>query len=139
MNGVNDEAAVRLKYVRSFNDTMGKIWRERIALLGVINTGALYNSIRSVKFITDSDASEVSFAWQFLGYGEFQDRGTGKEVPIGNPGDIGRPKVRERRPWLSPAFYSSSMNLKEFMTESINRQTLHIFSDLFDNPVKGDL
>ncbi|MDE6006186.1 MAG: hypothetical protein K2G67_01350 [Muribaculaceae bacterium] len=34
----------REKSVRAFNATMVKIWREQMALLGVIDTGALYRS-----------------------------------------------------------------------------------------------
>lgn len=45
MNGSSEKEQVeaRRKYVRAFNATMVKIWREQISLLGVIDTGALYN------------------------------------------------------------------------------------------------
>ncbi len=45
MNGTdNQQLEARRKYVTAFNATMIKIWREQIALLGVIDTGALYRS-----------------------------------------------------------------------------------------------
>ena len=34
----------REKYINAFNDTMVKIWKEQITLLGVIDTGALLES-----------------------------------------------------------------------------------------------
>ena len=43
----------RRKYVFAFNNTMIKIWREQIALLNVIDTGALYRS--TVAVATNAD------------------------------------------------------------------------------------
>lgn len=123
------QPAVRLAYVRAFNEQMYKIWRERIALLKVIDTGALYRSVLPMRMMVNSDASEFSMAWGFLHYGIYQQRGTGREVYVGNPGDIGRPKVRERRPWMSKAFYTSTMNIKEFMAESLSREAIAIISN----------
>ena len=39
MSGSDKQLEERRKYVTAFNSTMIKIWRERIALLGVIDTG----------------------------------------------------------------------------------------------------
>ena len=86
----------RRKYVLAFNSTMIKIWRERIALLKVVDTGALYRSTVSVGLSTDGKVSAVTLSQAFNTYGLFQDYGTGREVPVGNPGDIGRDKVRQR-------------------------------------------
>ena len=38
----------RQKYVTAFNDTMIKIWKEQITLLGVIDTGRLLRSPISI-------------------------------------------------------------------------------------------
>lgn len=127
----------RRKYIQSFNANMLKIWRERIALLGVVRTGALYNSVISFKLLSNADSSDVEFEWGFLEYGIYQDNGTGREVAVGNPGDIGRPKLRQRRRWMSKAFYSSSMNLKEFMAESVGLEAMQVISNVFDNPIEG--
>lgn len=64
--------------------------------------------------------------------GLWQNYGTGREVPRGNPGDIGRAKVRQKRPWFSRKFYASFMNLKEFMADSIGRQFVDMVSDALD-------
>lgn len=130
-----DPIATRLRYITAFNATMAKIWKERLALLGVIDTGALYNSVVRVAMSVNSDGSEVNYAWGFLDYGLYQDSGTGREVYIGNPGDIGRPKVRERRRWFSKSFYSSTMNLKEFMASSLGRQAMSVLSSAFADPI----
>lgn len=60
--------------------------------------------------------------WKFLDYGVYQDRGTGRETPRGNPGDIGRAKVRERRPWLSKKFYSSYCRIRDFFADNLGRE-----------------
>lgn len=54
----------------------------------------------------------------------------GREVPIGNPGDIGHEKVRERRRWFSAKYYSSVMNLRDFMAESLGDEFVGIFANL---------
>ena len=63
-------------------------------------------------------------------YGIWQDLGTGREVPIGNGGDIGREKVRQRRPWFSPKYYASVMNLRDFYAESLGYEFVGLFANL---------
>ena len=54
MNGTpKNSVEERRKYVRAFNATMVKIWREQIALLGVIDTGALYRSTVGISMTAD--------------------------------------------------------------------------------------
>lgn len=137
-----DPIATRLRYITAFNATMAKIWKERLALLGVIDTGALYNSVVRVAMSVNSDGSEVNYAWGFLDYGLYQDSGTGREKWIGNPGDIGEKtkkgkyrNFRERRPWFSKSFYSSTMNLKEFMASSLGQQAMSVLSSAFADPI----
>ena len=85
----------RAKYVAAFNDTMIKIWQEQITLLDVIDTGRLLQSPVAVRASADGKVSEVHLSQAFLEYGLWQDYGTGKEVPRGNSGDLGKPKVRK--------------------------------------------
>lgn len=129
----------RHKYVAAFNGEMIKIWKERIALLKVIDTGALYNSIISLKSFSNPDASDIEMTWGFNAYGLYQELGTGREMYRGNPGDIGRPKARQRRPWLGKAFYSSMMNIKEFMAGSLGKQAMAIIANTFTKPIEGDI
>lgn len=124
MNYELEEKAIeeRAKYVAAFNDTMIKIWQEQITLLGVIDTGQLLRSPVGVRVTADGKVSEVYLSQAFLEYGLWQDYGTGKEVPRGNSGDLGKPKVRKARHWFSRKYYMSVMNIKEFMADSLGKQ-----------------
>lgn len=104
----------RAKYVSAFNDTMIKIWKEQITLLGVIDTHRLLNSPISVEARADGRFSELQLSQAFLEYGIWQDYGTGKEVPRGNSGDLGKPKVRKERHWFSRKYFVSYMNIIVF-------------------------
>ena len=52
----------RRKYVTAFNSTMVKIWKERITLLGIIDTGALYRSVIATHMRADGRFSSVHTA-----------------------------------------------------------------------------
>ena len=119
----------RAKYVSAFNDTMIQIWKEQITLLGVIDTGRLLNSPVAVRTSADGKISEVHLSQAFLEYGLWQDYGTGKEVPRGNSGDLGKPKVRKERHWFSRKYYMSVMNIKEFMSDSLGKQFMGIIAE----------
>lgn len=71
----------REKYVRAFNLTMIKIWREQIILLGAIDTGALYRSVVAVGMNADGKFTSVSLSQKFNLYGLYVDYGTGSNTP----------------------------------------------------------
>ncbi len=123
----------RRRYVTAFNSTMIKIWRERIALLKVIDTGALYRSTLAVGMTADSKVTSVTLSQRLNTYGIFQDYGTGREVPRGNSGDIGRDKVRQRRKWFSTKYYASVMNLKEFFADNLGRDFTGIVANALND------
>jgi len=118
----------REKFMTAFNDTMLRIWQEQITLLGVIDTGALLASPKSLPVRADGRFFEVGLSQSFLEYGLWQDYGTGRETPRGNPGDLGRAKKRKRRRWFSRKYYASVMRLKEFYEENIGRTFCGILS-----------
>ena len=122
----------REKYVLAFNDTMVRIWKEQIILLDVIDTGALLNSPVGIRCDKDDRITTITLSQCFLEYGLWQNYGTGKEVSRGNPGDIGRAKVRQRRPWMSRKFFASVMNIKEFMADSLGREFVGLVADALD-------
>ena len=132
LNGNDPQLQEREKFVLAFNDTMLKIWREHMTLLGVIDTGRLLHSPKSLPVRADGRFIELGLSQSFLEYGLWQDYGTGKEVPRGNSGDLGRPKVRKERHWFSRKYYMSVMNIKEFMGDSLGRQFQGIISDALD-------
>ena len=134
MSNTNEQKSLeaRQKYILAFNDTMIKIWKEQITLLDVIDTGRLLRSPISIGLNTDGRFSQVMLAQSFLEYGIWQDYGTGKEVPRGNPGDLGKPKVRKERHWFSRKYFMSVMNIKEFMAESLGQEFMGIISEALD-------
>ena len=118
----------REKFVTAFNDTMLRIWQEQITLLGVIDTGALLASPKSLPVRADGRFFEIGLSQSFLEYGLWQDYGTGRETPRGNSGDLGRAKRRKRRRWFSRKYYASVMRLKEFLEENIGETFAGIVS-----------
>lgn len=127
-----DPIAERRKFVEGWNDTMIKIWAERIQLLDVMNTRALLRSLRQSPVHADGRFYAFELSQSFLEYGIWQDLGTGREVPIGNTGDIGHKKVRERRRWFSTKYYSSTLRLRDFMALSIGNEFKSMFCASLD-------
>jgi len=134
----------RAKYVEAWNDTMTKIWQERILKYGVFESPRrrtrtslphLYDSLHQFPVKHDDKYLELAVHFTFPEYGIFQDRGTGREKSLGNPGDIGEytksgreRKFRTARPWFSIKWYSSCMNIKEYMAKSIGKEFVGIVS-----------
>jgi hypothetical protein len=121
----------REKFVLAFNRTMIDIWKERITMLDVRDTDALLNSPISLSTRHDGRFFEVQLSQEFLEYGLWQDYGVGRETPRGNSGDIGRKKVRQRRPWFSKKYFASVMNIKEFYADNLGHEFQAIIADAF--------
>ena len=121
----------RQKYIIAFNATMLEIWTERLTLLEVIDTGLLLRSPLSLSVKADGRFFEVTLSQAFLEYGLWQDYGVGRETPRGNSGDIGRRKVRQRRPWFSKKYYASVLNLRDFLGENIGQEFQGVIADTF--------
>ena len=121
----------RQKYILAFNTTMLEIWKERITLLEVIDTGLLLRSPLALPVKADGRFFEVTLSQAFLEYGLWQDYGVGRETPRGNSGDIGRRKVRQRRPWFSKKYYASVLNLRDFLGENIGQEFQGVIADTF--------
>ncbi len=134
-NGLNSAEAIeqRQRYVEAWNNTMLSIWQEQITLLDVIDTGQLLQSPISLPVRADGRFFEINLTQRFLEYGLWQDYGTGREVPLKNNGDIGRAKVRERRQWFSKRYYSSVLNLRDFMADSVGQEFCGIFTEMFND------
>lgn len=129
---VDQQILERKKFIMAFNNTMVNIWKERITLLGVLDTHTLLNSVVGVTCDADGQFLNISLSQAFRTYGLWQDAGVGKEVYRGNPGDIGRDKKRVARPWFSKKYFASVMNLNEFMADNVGKEFLGIVSDIFD-------
>lgn len=130
MNGtVKDSVEERRKYVTAFNNTMIKIWREQIALLGVIDTGALYRSTVGISMTADGKFINISLEQAFNTYGLFVDYGTGSNTPRGNSGDIGKANGRKRKRWFSRKYFASVMNIQEFYADSLGKEFCRAISN----------
>lgn len=136
MNGNDQEQAAlreREKFVTAFNETMLKIWKEQITLLDVIDTGALLASPKSLPLRADGRFMELGLSQSFLEYGLWQNFGTGKEIPRGNNGDIGRERKRKKKPWFSRKYYASVMNLRDFLADNIAKEFVGVVAQSLDD------
>ena len=123
----------REKFVMAFNDTMLKIWQEQITLLDVIDTGHLLNSVKAMPVRADGRFIEIVLSQFFTEYGLWQDFGTGREIPRGNHGDIGREKKRVAKKWFSKKYYSSVLNLHDFLAENIGQEFTGLVAKSLDD------
>ena len=138
-----DPQSEREKYVLAFNDTMLKIWQEQITLLNVIDTGRLLRSVSAFPVRADGRFIEIGLSQAFLEYGLWQDFGTGKEIPRGrsasplgsskNSGDIGREKKRVAKKWFSRKYYSSVLNLRDFLADNIGQSFVGVVAKALDD------
>lgn len=98
---------------------MVEIWRDRLDLMGIYNTGALRQSVRQKSLNTGAQLFDVRASFEFLKYGVYVDAGTGRGYTRGNGGNIaglargGGMKQRRRRPWFSRSWHISTEVLKD--------------------------
>ena len=133
MEIISNSDAQREKYVNAFNDTMIKIWQEQITLLDVIDTGHLLHSVKAMPVRADGRYFEIGLSQLFTEYGLWQDFGTGKEIPRGNSGDIGREKKRVAKKWFSRKYYSSVLNLRDFLADNIGQSFVGVVAKALDD------
>ena len=138
MNGTTNDAEQRAfsereKFVTAFNETMLKIWKEQMTLLDVIDTGALLASPKSLPLRAGGRLMELGLSQSFLEYGLWQNFGTGKEIPRGNNGDIGRERKRKKKPWFSRKYYASVMNLRDFLADNMAKGFVGVVAQSLDD------
>lgn len=136
MNGNDQEQAAlreREKFVSAFNETMLNIWKEQMTLLDVIDTGALLASPKALPLRADGRFLELGLSQSFLEYGLWQNFGTGKEIPRGNNGDIGRVRKRKKKPWFSRKYYASVMNLRDFLADNMAKEFVGVVAQSLDD------
>lgn len=135
-NNSDNSLQERERYVKAFNRTMIRIWKEQIAKLGVIDTGALYNSVLAISTNADGKYTSVTLKQKFLLYGIYVDAGVGSNTPRGNPGDIGRDNPRKRRRWFSKKYYASVMNLREFYADNLGKDMANAVSNALGRDIR---
>lgn len=137
MNGNENSLEARRKYVTAYNSTMIRIWKEKIALLKVIDTGALYNSVVELGMNADAKITSVTLKQSFNLYGIFVDSGTGRNTSLGNPGDIGRDNPRVKKRWFSTKHFASVMNLREFFADNLGQEAAEVVSNALTKTISG--
>jgi hypothetical protein len=133
LNGNDKQREEREKFVFAFNRTMITIWCEQITLLNVIDTGRLLRSLKALPVRADGRFIEIGLSQSFLEYGLWQNFGTGKEIPRGNSGDLGRERKRQKKPWFSRKYYASVMNLRDFLVDNIAHEFVGIVARALDD------
>ncbi|WP_443865687.1 hypothetical protein [Leyella stercorea] len=133
LNGNDKQREEREKFVFAFNRTMITIWCEQITLLNVIDTGRLLRSLKALPVRADGRFIEIGLSQSFLEYGLWQNFGTGKEIPRGNSGDLGRELKRQKKPWFSRQYYASVMILREFLADNIAHEFVGIVARSLDD------
>lgn len=133
LNGNDKQRQEREKFVFAFNRTMITIWCEQITLLNVIDTGRLLRSLKALPVRADGRFIEIGLSQSFLEYGLWQNFGTGKEIPRGNSGDLGRERKRQKKPWFSRKYYASVMNLRDFLADNIAHEFVGIVARALDD------
>ena len=130
------------EYAQGWYDMMTRIWRDRLQMMGVYDTGQLLSSVSSAGL--NVDGYNMSAAFQFIQYGIYVDAGTGNGYTRGNGGDLkflGKAyryehklgKQRKPRPWFSRSWAISTRVLADEMQRLIGEAFVGIFDNLDDN------
>ena len=133
MDSVNDTIEARRKFVEAWNKTMIDIWQEKIYKYHIIDSGELYRSPLTLGVRADGRFYDIFISHKFLEYGIWQNFGTGRNTAIGDThkkDNDGWTNKRERRPWFSPKYYASVMNLRDFYADSLGREFVGMFANL---------
>lgn len=128
----------RRKFVEAWNKTMIDIWQERIYALRVIRSGELWRSPLKLPIRADGRFYDITLSQTFLEYGLWQDLGVGRELKHGdfqaNKDHIEKHgRKRARKPWFSIKYYSSVMNLRDFMADSLGDEFKSMFCGALDS------
>lgn len=118
---------------------MIKIWREKLLLdrkTRAYRSGSLWNSVaHRFRFKSNESATAFEFGFEFLEYGIYVERGTGRGYSRGNGGDIGRGiRPRRKRPWMNPKYFMSVCNIRDFMCESLGLQAVNVIHEIAERP-----
>lgn len=151
-NCENSTPEQRNKYVREWTNMMITIWREKIEMLRIIDTGKLLQDINSSISINGNEAFTITH--KFMEYGVFQEVGVGNGYKHDNGGNLefmdpGTPQRkskhkqasgkytgpgrRKERKWFSKKYYASAMVMKEEMAQMFGQAFAGIMSNAFND------
>lgn len=121
----------RRDWVEGWSKMMIKIWEERLDMLDVGITGNLYRTLSEANFHAQDPVFEVTHSFPY--YGIYVDRGTGREIAKGNPGDLGFTPIREPKRWYSVKHYASVKKLQEYMAESFGKEAVTMIKEQLES------
>lgn len=135
----HDTTAGLKQYTRAWQQKMIEIWRDRLDLLQVRHTGALYNSLRPAGNTFDGQQGDITF--QFLQYGLYVDLGTGNGYRRGNNGNLqflGKEyrqshrlgRKRQKKPWFSPSWAISIRVLADKIQQTADARFIAMLDNL---------
>lgn len=118
--------------VDAWMDITEKIFRRKILMLDIWNTGALYDSLEHQAFLNSNGFPEkVDFLYKY--YGIFSDMGVGKGVSVGTPGNV--PTTRKAKPWKSKVLFAQVQRLSEILS---NKYSIIGASIISENIINAD-
>lgn len=129
MSGVSDKQQERERYIRAWNSTMVRIWKDQIVRLNVFDTGALYNSVVALSLNADNKFTEVTLSQAFNQYGLYVDFAVGRNTYRGNDGKLVGGNLRRRRRWFTTKYYASVMRLQEFFADNLGADMANTVSN----------
>ena len=88
-----------------------------------------FSSVSALPAHANGRFIEIGLSQAFLEYGLWQDFGTGKEIPRGNSGDIGREKRRVAKKWFSRKYF----NLRDFLADNIGQSFVGVVAKALDD------
>ena len=86
------------QYAEGWMNMMVTIWQEKMQEYEVYDTGTLMKSFQMELSKWADDSDKGSIVHKFLQYGIYVERGHGREISIGNGGDIGQSPKGYRNP-----------------------------------------
>ena len=100
--------------------TVVKMFRGKIIQENAIDTSQLKDTLRMVvKNAAGGSVNRIEFFYKL--YGEFVNQGVGKEVALGNSGDLGFTPNRKAKRWYSPVFFREVMKLHEILAHAAGK------------------
>lgn len=120
--GYNVSSTDARQYAEGWMNMMVTIWQEKMQEYEVYDTGALFKSFQTDLSKWADDSDKGSIVHRFLQYGIYVERGHGRELSIGNGGDLGQSPKRIPKPWMNKKYLYSIFRLGEYFAANYGNQ-----------------
>lgn len=121
--------------VDAWADIVTKQWRGAINKLNIHSTGALYESI-AYDVIGGDYPQFVRFSFNY--YGIHVNFGHGKEISVGNRGDLGFTPERKPKYWYTPVIYRETAKLSEILANKFGENAAGLIVDRIQSGIIED-